>query len=336
MTVSIIIAAKRWQKNLEECVRKCGKLDYPDFEIIVLPDVYKPDDAPGLPLTLGMRIIPTGALSPPHKRDIGIAHARGDIIAFIDDDAYPRHDWLAQACAEFKDGDTAAVAGPALTPPEDSLRQKASGALFALWLVSGHVTYRYIPKPRRQVRDYPTCNLFVRASVLKEIGGFNTNFWPGEDTLLCLEITEHLHKKIIYSPAVIVYHHRRPLFLPHLRQVVNYALHRGYFVKRFPQTSRLSLYFVPSIFVTGLLTLGFLSAVSQEARLWLVVFGAVYINALLIATMYSVRFLSLTRQRLFDKALFMLMVFAGIILTHCVYGVSFIKGLVSPALREEQ
>jgi glycosyltransferase involved in cell wall biosynthesis len=90
MTVSIIIAVKTWQKNLEECVAKCLELDYPDFEIVILPDgpldrVFSSDK---------IKVYPTGAVNPARKRDMALGFARGDILAFIDDDAYPRNDWL--------------------------------------------------------------------------------------------------------------------------------------------------------------------------------------------------------------------------------------------------
>ena len=108
---------------------------------------------------------------------------------------------------------------------------------------------RYIPAPRCEVDDYPSCNLLIRKEAFDRAGRFNTEFWPGEDTVLCLKVVKDRKKKIIYDPGVLVYHHRRPLFGPHLRQIRSYALHRGYFVKRFPGTSLRGSYFLPSILV---------------------------------------------------------------------------------------
>ncbi len=102
MTVSIIIAVKTWQKNLEECIKRCRELDFADFEILVLPDI-----AEGLSPTylnrsqtkgaVPIKIIPTGSVNPAQKRDIAMDYARGEILAFIDDDAYPQKDWLKNA-----------------------------------------------------------------------------------------------------------------------------------------------------------------------------------------------------------------------------------------------
>ena len=45
------------------------------------------------------------------SRNIGIAMAAGDVIAFIDDDAIPEPEWLDQAMAAFDSGDVGAVGG---------------------------------------------------------------------------------------------------------------------------------------------------------------------------------------------------------------------------------
>jgi GT2 family glycosyltransferase len=205
---------------------------------------------------------------------------------------------------------------------DDNLRQKASGIIYSTFLVTGLYNYRYTPKHRRQVDDYPSCNFLVRKSVFEELGGFDTVFWPGEDTKLCLDITKRLGKRIIYDPKVLVYHHRRPLFLPHLRQVANYALHRGYFVKRYPQTSLRLSYFVPSIFVGGVILGLCFSLISPFLRvIYLFLLATYLLSVFLFSLSKNLKLVSL--------------VFSGIILTHLVYGLFFIKGLLSKKLREE-
>src|SRR3989338_8165080 len=108
MTVSIIIAVKELNDNLRYCLERCLKLDYPDFEIIVFPDqpFSYPDSR--------VRIIPTGNLTPPRKRDFALQEAKGEILAFIDDDAYPEKDWLKKATGYFRDESVGAVCGPAV------------------------------------------------------------------------------------------------------------------------------------------------------------------------------------------------------------------------------
>jgi len=313
MTVSIIIAVKTWQKNLEECVSSCLLLNYPDFEIIVIPDEIFEYENPNV------RIIPSSNVSPAEKRDIGAKVAEGEILAFIDDDVYPSIDWLINAIKSFKDPDIAAVGGPALTPESDSPRRRASGKVYESYLVSGPYTYRYRKERKRFVDDYPSCNLLVRKDVFQELGGFDTKYWPGEDTKLCLDMVHKLNKKIIYDPEALVYHHRRELFIPHLKQVKSYALHRGYFAKVFPETSCKPAYFIPSLFVLGLVAGGLLSQFSVVVR-------SIYLFTLLLYFILV---------GLASKGSNPLLVFIGIVLTHLTYGLFFIKGLLSKSLKED-
>lgn len=309
--VSILIPVKKDNKNLRECIENCLRLDYPDFEIIVLPDA-----AIDLLYKDKVTVIPTGSVGPAKKRDMVGDKAKGEILAFLDDDAYPDRDWLKNALKYFDKEDIGAVCGPAVTPESDSLREKASGYVYASFLVSGPHNRRYTPKNTCQVDDYPSCNFLVRKSIFEQVGGFDTTFWPGEDTIFCLKITKDLGKKIIYDPQVLVYHHRRPLFIPHLKQIKSYALHRGYFVKRFPATSFRIAYFIPSIFVLYLIGGAIILIFNPVVRIFYFVIIAIYLVLVAFASLH-------------------ILVFLGIILTHLTYGVCFLKGLFSRRLRDE-
>lgn len=315
--VSIIIPLKKFNESLKKCMEHCLGLDYPDYEIIVLPDG---EEKLAYPKT---RVISTGTVGPSEKRDIGIKYAQGEILAFLDDDTFPAKDWLKKAIENFEEKDVAAVGGPAVTPESDNRKQQASGLIYSSRLASGPNIYRYIPKRKSQVDDYPSCNFLVRKSIIERIGGFSSKFWPGEDTKLCLHLTKGLGKKIIYDPEVLIYHHRRPLYKGHLKQVTNYALHRGYFAKKFPETSRRIFYFIPSLFVVGLFfgwLLGFIRPFFF--RLYL---GALflYLSCALITGLKNKN----------PKIAFL--VSSGIVATNICYGIFFLKGLFSRRLKEE-
>lgn len=311
--LSIIIPVKEFNQNLDECVKRCLELDYPDYEVIILPDF-------SIELPCDIRVIPTGVKGPSEKRNIGISEATGEVVAFLDDDAYPSRDWLMNAVKNFSDEEVAAVGGPAVTPENDDLREKASGNIYSSLLGGGIYRYRYIARKRRFVDDLPSCNFIVRKSILEEVGGFKTRFWPGEDTALCLEITKRLGKRIVYDPEALIYHHRRKLFIPHLKQVCNYALHRGYFAKRLPETSLKISYLLPTFFVFGLF-FGWLVGLIHP------VFYKIYFISVLIY--FSVVLLTGLKNKS------PLSVFSGLILTHLCYGIWFLKGLFSRRLEEE-
>ncbi len=292
----------------------------PDFEEGTASPLAKISSAKG---AVPIKIIPTGSANPAKKRDMAMNYAKGEIHAFIDDDAYPKKDWLKNAINNFREPLVAAVGGPAITAENDSLKQKASGLVYSSSLVSGKYVYRYLPKKRIEVDDYPSCNFLIRKSIMQELGGFNTNFWPGEDTKLCLDITEGLGKKIVYDPAVMVYHHRRPLFMPHAKQIANYAIHRGYFVKHYPQTSLRLPYFIPTLFLFSLITGAILSLSIIPIRIIYLLGLILYFSLVLI--------FSISKELRFIPY-----VFCGIILTHITYGFYFIRGLLSKTLSEEK
>ena len=96
----------------------------------------------------------------------------------------------------------------------------------------------------RDVDDLPAFNLFIRTDALRSIGGWQSKFYGGEDTMACLRLVQAGHR-LIYDPEVVVYHHRRPIFGSHLRQVGNVGRHRGH-SPAFCRPSRRPLYFAPT------------------------------------------------------------------------------------------
>ncbi len=127
--------------------------------------------------------------------------------------------------------------------------------------------------------------------------------------------------KMVEASDVVVYHHRRPLYHGHLRQVWRFGLHRGFFVKKFPENSRKLTYFMPSLLILGLIG-------GLALSLLFPVFGWAYV-ALLVVYLVACVF-----EGLRTKNLGMVFpVFTGIILTHLVYGVGFLKGLFARDLR---
>lgn len=311
--VSVVIACPGTSTYLEECLAGLAVQTYTNFEVIVLPDE---------PLDLGKRtfdcrVIPTGKVRPAEKRNLGIERSDGEIIAFLDDDAYPIPNWLETAVKYFSVPEIGGVGGPGATPPNDPFLAQLSGRVFDNLLVSGNYRYRYKgDRVRSSIDDYPSCNLFVRKNVLQAIGGYNTRFWPGEDTILCRDIVFDRKKRIVYDPWALVYHHRRSLFLPHLRQIGRYGLHRGYFAKRFPQTSLRLSYLVPSLFVLGL--------VGGAAICWLHTY-LFYLYLGCVGFYLLLTFLSCVSR----NPVVWFLTWFGVVSTHVWYGIRFALGLLS-------
>jgi len=317
--VSIVIPARDINDYLRQAVLKILELDYGNFEILVLPDE---ETTASFEKT---KIIPTGRISPAEKRDLALKFIHGEIIAFLDDDAYPARNWLKNSVSYFENPKIAAVCGPGITPKEDSLMQKAGGWVSASCLGGGPVCFRFLPMPKKEVSDFPSMNLIVRKTDFEAVNGFDSKFWPGEDTKLCLDLTKKPGKKIIYDPEVLVYHHRRSLFLPHLRQIGAYGLRRGYFARILPETSRKLYYFIPSAFAL-FLSLSFVFWFLAPASHFLIMaIVSVYLLLLLLTSVWVY-----AKEPNLKTSL---LIIPGIFLTHIWYGLRFLQGFFSKELK---
>lgn len=324
IVVSIIIPVRTITPYLKETINYLRRQTERKFEIIVVTDKEEKFS--------GIKILASDDPLPAFKRNLGAEKARGEILAFLDDDSYPREDWLKNALKIFREGSfsapdcpIAAVCGPTLTPDKDNIYQKASGWVWASWLGSGGAgVYRNRIMAKREVDDFPSVNLFVRKKDFESVSGFDINHWPGEDTKLCLDLTK-LGKKIIYDPEVLVYHHRRPVFLPHLKQISRYAVRRGHFARVFPETSFRPGYLLPSLFAYGLLFGGIVSIFSPFVRLLYLLSSAFYLLLLLssgIEVLWK------------EKNIFLsVLVMGSIAATHITYGLLFPFGYFQKKLK---
>jgi len=159
---------KRWA-DLVACMRSLEAQDRPPLETIVVVDHNSDLLEKAAGEFSNARVIandrPRGLAG---ARNSGIAAARGEIVAFIDDDARAEPDWLAEL--------EGCIAEPATVG--------AGGALLPLWQGPEPVwfprefywvfgcSYTGLPESLGPVRNPIGANMAVRRSVLEEIGGF--------------------------------------------------------------------------------------------------------------------------------------------------------------------
>ncbi len=313
MKFSIIIPVKSINDYVRETVPYIQALTGFEWELFIIPNKienneWQEDDR--------ISILESGRVGPADKRDLGAQQASGDILVFLDDDSYPESNILEVASKQFNNQQVVAVGGPGVTPPTDGFWQRVSGAVF-LSKFTGGAPERYIPVGQvREVDDWPSVNLMVRKDTFLSVGGFDSKFWPGEDTALCLKLKK-TGQKLIYEPSMIVWHHRRAGFLAHIKQVGAYGLHRGFFAKKYPQTSFKLKYFIPSIFVLFAMVSVFylfLPNLAQNATFfgWIIYTISLVIGAFEIAK--------------HEKSLVVIASLFFVLPTHFYYGINFIYG----------
>jgi cellulose synthase/poly-beta-1,6-N-acetylglucosamine synthase-like glycosyltransferase len=308
------IPVKEINDYIKGSIPKLLSLACDDFEILIYPDEETGDIWPKT------RQIASGSVGPAQKRNFAIRDAKGEILIFIDDDAYPKDDFLEILEKDFEDENIVAVGGPAITPKESKFWQKVSGATF-LSSLSGGFPERYRPVGKKKfVADWPSVNLSIRKNVFEELGGFGGDYWPGEDTKLGFDLLLKKNLRILYDPQLIVYHHRREGLAKHVTQISAYGLHRGFFAKKYSETSLNWRYFMPSLLVLFII-FGGIGSLFSKTFIYLYVFGwSVYFVALLNA-FYDIY--------MHEKNILVTLAASYyIFLTHVFYGLRFLQGFV--------
>lgn len=310
---SIIIPVKKINSYILENVRVLNSVRSNEWELIIVSNFEKNHTL--LSKNRKIKIISSGKVSPAIKRDIGATISKGKYLVFLDDDSYPNINFFYELDKLFlKNKNVTAIGGPAITPINNNYKQKLSGSVFLSKFTGGNPE-RYLAQGKlKYVDDWPTVNFSIKKKEFLNVGGFNNFYWPGEDTFLCYKLNQK-KKKILYSPKIIVWHHRRSGLLKHLTQISAYGLHRGFFAKKYPDNSFKLKYFIPSLF-------NFFFILSFFLFFTDLYFLAVLFYLSYIVTLY-LGFIDIKKN---SKIKISIEVCIYIFLTHFFYGYNFFKG----------
>lgn len=156
-----------------------------------------------------------GELGASAARNMGIKQARGDIIAFVDDDAIPFPDWAEEMVKTYQDGTIIGVTGPALPLWEDESAASWFPEEF-YWVIGCTAWGNWTGIT--EVRNAWTMNGSFKREALDLGGLFATSIGPqrgsmagrkrdiSEDVELSLRLKQATGKRIVYNPSVKVKH----------------------------------------------------------------------------------------------------------------------------------
>ncbi|HEY6772083.1 MAG TPA: glycosyltransferase, partial [Solirubrobacterales bacterium] len=118
-SMSVVICAHNAAVTLDECLRHTCALDYPELEILVVDD-GSTDGTPEIALRypdVHLVRIEHGGLAA--ARNAGVEAATGDLIAYLDSDAFPTLEWPYYLALAFDGPDVGGAGGPNIPPSDE-------------------------------------------------------------------------------------------------------------------------------------------------------------------------------------------------------------------------
>ncbi|SFG91455.1 glycosyltransferase family 2 protein [Sulfitobacter dubius] len=177
--VSIVIVSRNRPEALRRCLTGVGQLQYAPFEVIVVADPAGIAAVRDLPFTDALKLVNFDTANISVARNLGIAQAAGEVVAFIDDDAMPEPLWLRHLMAPAAQPDVAAMTGFVRGRNGISFQYRAR-QLNALGEpehldVDAETPSVMLPSPSRAIKTEGT-NMAFRRDVLADLGGFDPAF----------------------------------------------------------------------------------------------------------------------------------------------------------------
>lgn len=223
---SIVVCTYNGAATITDCMEGLLALDYPRFEVIVVDD-GSTDCTAEIVSEYPVRLISTPNQGLSNARNTGLYAARGEIIAYIDDDAYPDPHWLRYLSYAYQSTSHAGIGGPNLVPDEDGPIAKcvanAPGGPVHV-LINDEVA-----------EHIPGCNMTFRKEALLEIGGFDPVYRAaGDDVDVCWRV-QHTGKTIGFHPSALVWHHRRNSLKAYWKQQKGYGKAEALLEAKWPE-----------------------------------------------------------------------------------------------------
>ncbi|MBV8985182.1 MAG: glycosyltransferase family 2 protein [Acidimicrobiia bacterium] len=228
MDVSVVVCTHLMERKteLEECLASLQQQRRPPKEVIVVVD-----GNPTLLEHLRARAGPEVVLSTPapsglsRARNVGIAHTRATLVAFLDDDAVADPLWLDRLMKVMADPSVAGTSG--LSLPLWSGQRPRWFPKELLWTVG--CSYAGMPTERAAVRNVFGGCACVRRDLFEALGGFAPELGRNgagliscEETEFCMRVLEaHPDVTFVHEPSAVIYHR-----VPPNRQRLRYVLRR--------------------------------------------------------------------------------------------------------------
>ena len=212
--ISVIVCTCNGSATIKKCLKGISKLDYPNFEVIVVND-GSTDNTAEIVKGFNVKLISTTNYGLSSARNTGMYNASGNIIAYIDDDAWPDPHWLQYIAHAYASSNHACIGGPNVSPYE--------AGFISTCVANAPGGPVHVLETDEIAEHVPGCNMTFRKDALMKIGGFDPIFrCAGDDVDVCWRIQES-GRTIGFHPSALVWHQRRESLKAYWRQQKGYG-----------------------------------------------------------------------------------------------------------------
>jgi len=206
--LSVILATKGSKTELlESCIKSLEHQTFRQFETILVYSIY-PSSLSKLFDECHILALKENGCTLGAARNLGVMHAKGDIVVFIDDDAEATDDWLSRIYSEFEhDTSLICLGGAHLTPSDES---KESVLRFVEGTFAESHMGEAVIRNRSAVGKIAGCNVAYRKMIFSKIGPLNETLRSGEDWEFHIRLAEKGYE-LRFDPRISVWHHRQGL-----------------------------------------------------------------------------------------------------------------------------
>jgi mycofactocin system glycosyltransferase len=230
--ISIIIPTRDRCKDVVECLESLYALDYPSsrLEIIVIDDGSQDETQTLVRAFPCILLTNSASQGQSYGRNLGAQHAKGEILAFMDDDCVAGRAWLSDLVPYFQWEEIGAVGGY-VDGYSNKSRLDRYEKTFSLLNLG-----KYIFRGERHASAFfvPTCNMLVRKRVFDETGGIRQTMRIGEDVDFCWRMRD-AGWQALYVPSGIVRHKHRNTLGTMLRRRADYGTSEAVLCKLHPR-----------------------------------------------------------------------------------------------------
>jgi GT2 family glycosyltransferase len=260
-SITVVVCTRDRAPLLRGALQAILGLDYPCFDIVVVDNASRTTATQDLVHNefadprVSLVLEPTPGLS--NARNTGLRHARGDIVAFTDDDVIVDRAWLREISAGFEK-DPAAVCVTGLVPAGE-VRSRAQHYFDGRvsWSKSVVPQVYSLAKPPAGMPTFPFCigaygtgaNFAIDRRAALRLGGFDpalgvgTRTGGGEDIDMFTRVVLAGHSLVV-QPSAIVWHRHRDDMEALRVQARGYGNGLGAWLAKImlnPRTARLAL-----------------------------------------------------------------------------------------------